>query len=335
MHCHERDNAVLGTYVSYAKNSNIRTQSSSGGIFSVLAEIILLNNGVVVGAAFDENMLVRHILVSRLEDLDKLRGSKYLQSNIGNIFLKIQQLLISNRLVLFSGTECQIVGLKKFLGKEYENLYTIDILCHGVPSPKVWRTYLNEQEKNFSARAMKVSFRNKVRGWKEFSLQIVFDNGEKYEEIFTKDRYMKFFLRNISLRPSCYKCKFKLLNRESDISLGDCWGIDSYMPDMDDDKGTSIILIHSLKGKRLFNKCKDKLIYSVAETDLVLPPYSDSRISVTMHKNREKFFIFLNKGKSTEKLVKLVENSHITRISFLIKKYTYYFLLAIRKKIFS
>jgi len=267
----------------------------------------------VFGAAFDEDFIVHHIKIDKMEELWKLQGSKYLQSCIGDTFKETEQFLKQGRTVLFSGTCCQIEGLKHFLGREYDNLLTIDVLCHGVPSPKLWKSYWDEKNRLYG-KGLSVSFRNKESGWKQYSVKFTFENGVVYKESFYTDSYMKLFLNNICLRPSCHDCKFKSLNRLSDISLGDSWGIEKYKPHMDDDKGTSVVLIHSEKGKKLFDLCKEKMTFEEAEIDKILPPSADSRKSVLMHPRRKKFFKLLNKGAATEKLILLLKPPMYVRI---------------------
>ena len=300
-------------YVSYTKDNEIRMKSSSGGLFTVFAKEVLNEGGVVFGAAFDDDFLVHHIAVESMKDLKLFQGSKYLQSNIGDSYKKAKDFLDKGRKVLFSGTACQIAALKAFLGKEYGNLFTIDVLCHGLPRPKVWQRYVKEKESEYKSLAKNIEFRNKTEGWKKFSIKIDFKDSESYRENLNIDDYMKLFLRNICLRPSCHDCKFKSLNRPSDITLGDCWGIEKYMPDMDDDKGTSVVLVHSESGKEMLNSLKDKISLREAEVDKALPPTADSRRSVKPHPNRQKFFYKLNRGYSISKLVKLTELSFIKR----------------------
>lgn len=229
-------------YVAISTNNGVRTESSSGGIFSLAAEWVLNHGGIVFGAAFDENFGVHHIKVSSIAELKAIRGSKYLQSRIEDTYHEAKKYLDSGSYVLFSGTGCQIAGLKSYLRKEYENLYTIDVLCHGVPSPAVWKRYLREQEQNYESSATEVSFRNKSHGWKNYCVKIKFANGKTYEQTFTDDVFMKLFLSDICLRPSCHDCRFKEFPRVSDLTLGDCWGVDVYFPEMDDDKGTSVVV---------------------------------------------------------------------------------------------
>lgn len=314
-------NKILKAYVAYAKKEDIRLQSSSGGMFTLLSEEILNRNGVIFGAAFDEKFLVHHMAIDNKEDLSNLRGSKYLQSRIENTYFEAKQFLNDGRFVLYVGTACQIAGLKEYLRENYEKLYTIDVLCHGVPSPKVWETYLRYQEKQHKASVKSIFFRYKVNGWKTYSMQVLFRNSEKYEKIFKNDYFMKLFLRDICLRPSCYDCKFKNLNRPADITIGDCWGIENYMPSMDDNKGTSVVLIHSKNGQKLFDTLKNQIVYNEAEVDKALPPTADSRKSVVMHPKRDKFFKKLEKGVDFEQLVKLIEPSGLTKVKRRIKSY--------------
>ena len=190
------------TFVAYQKDLEIRIDSSSGGLFSSFASKIIQQGGVVYGATFDENFLVHHVSADNLEQLEALRGSKYLQSRIENTFIEVKELLQNGKSVLYTGTACQIAGLKNYLGKEYDNLYTIDVLCHGAPSPKLWKHYLKEQEKLYEGKVKKVIFRYKEYGWKNYSILIEFDNNKTYKNVFTKDAFMELFLNNICLRPS-------------------------------------------------------------------------------------------------------------------------------------
>ncbi|WP_162302512.1 Coenzyme F420 hydrogenase/dehydrogenase, beta subunit C-terminal domain [Acetivibrio mesophilus] len=309
----EEKESFLGAYVAYANDLQLRERSSSGAIFSLCVERVLEMGGVVFGAAFDEDFAVQHIKIDKLEELWKLQGSKYLESCIGNSFNEAEQFLKQGRTVLFSGTCCQIEGLKHFLGCEYDNLFTIDVLCHGVPSPKVWKRYWSEKNKLYG-KGQSVSFRDKENGWKQYDVKFTFENDKVYKESAYKNPYMKLFLNDICLRLSCHDCKFKSLNRLSDITLGDSWGIEKYKPHMDDDKGTSVVLIHSEKGRRLFDSCKEKMTFEEAEVDKILPPSADSRKSVLMHPKRDKFFSLLNRGVETEKLLQLLKPAIHVRI---------------------
>lgn len=308
-------NKKTKTYVGYARNEKIRKKSSSGGIFSLLAESVLEQNGVVFGAAFDHHFRVHHIAVTTMEELKKLRGSKYLQSRIENTFCETKEYLNEGRIVLYSGTACQIEGLQKYLEKSYDNLLTVDVLCHGVPSPKIWKLYLEQLKEKYNSKIEKIHFRDKRNGWKQYAVRVQFENAKSYSMPFEKDKFMSMFLSNINLRPSCHDCQFKEIPRASDITLGDCWGIENYMPDMDDDGGTSVILVHTSKGEELLNQVKKSIILKEAELDKALPPISDSRKSVRAHPNRKKYWNALLKEKKTfEEIYEFVEKSFLQKI---------------------
>ena len=246
---------VKNTPKAYAvknKNEEVREKSSSGGMFSLLAEKVLQDGGVVFGVAFDENWQLKHIYVENIEDLQIFRGSKYLQSIVGETYSKLKDFLIEGRKVMYTGTPCQIEGLKSYLGKEYENLFTQDIICHGVPSPKVHERYLKYLRDKYKTKNIKnIIHRTKINGWKNWCVNIKFDNSE-YIKAHEQDPYMQAFLRNTSLRESCYNCQFKKKHRISYITLADFWGIENIAPEMDDNKGTSLVIINSEKGKQIF-----------------------------------------------------------------------------------
>ena len=319
IHYPNSKNKETKTYVAYAKDEEIRKRSSSGGIFSLLAKSVLLQNGVVFGAAFDAQFQVHHIGVTKIEELEKLRGSKYLQSRVEHTFCEAENYLKAGKLVLYSGTACQIEGLQKYLGKSYENLLTMDVLCHGVPSPKIWKLYLKQLKTKYDSKVEKVHFRNKKDGWKKYLILIRFENAKKHLISFKKDKFMKMFLSNINLRPSCHNCQFKAIPRSSDITLGDCWGIEDYMPEMDDDGGTSVILVHTVKGEEQLKKMKESMVYREAELDKALPPVSDSRKSVRTHPNRKKYWnALLKEQKTFEELYEFVEKSFLQKVTGVI-----------------
>lgn len=297
-----RGDAIRGHYLAYVKDEKLRWNSSSGGVFSVLAEAILKNGGVVFGAAFDEDFSVHHIGVKDSSGLDALRGSKYVESRTEHSFSEAKAVLESGKPVLFSGTPCQIAGLMQYLGKNYDRLYTVDLLCHGVPSPKVWKMYLNFQISAHRADIKRTLFRQKDFGWKAFAVKLQFDNLTAYEQIFEKDLFMQMFLQNICLRPACYACKFKHLNRVSDFTIGDAWGVENYMPEMDDDKGTSVILVHTKKGEKLLNEVQEQMKMMPGREGQLLPSVLASRSSVSRHPRRKQFFQKLDQVKSFDEL---------------------------------
>ena len=297
-----KDEEPVPVYAVYSKDDNVRISSSSGGLFYTIAKHIIENGGIVYGAAFDENLYLSHKGVDSAEDLYLLQGSKYIQSDTRLCFREVKKHLAANRPVLFCGTPCQVEGLLCYLKKPYENLYTIDFICHGIPSPKVWEEYIKYQEKVFSAKACSVSFRDKSTGWNSYSYRINFSNNRKYLKANCSDIYSKAFVQNISLRKSCYQCKFKSVNRNSDITMGDLWGIKNILPDMTDDKGVSVVFIQSEKGQYLFEQIKARLWLQEIPADSVIANNSAMVKSVYEHNFRDYFFRNLGK-QSFETLV--------------------------------
>lgn len=281
-------------YACYNKDENIRLDSSSGGIFSLLAEKMIDRGGVVFGAVFNDNFEVEHKYIETKENIELLRGSKYVQSKIGTSYRQVKDFLESGREVLFSGTPCQIAGLKNYLVKAYSNLLTVDLICHGVPSPYVWQKYIKFRENKAGSEISKITFRNKKMGWKQFSVSFLFKNNTEYNKIYSNDLYMTAFLKNISLRPSCYNCRFKTLNRPSDITLADFWGVQNIFPEIDDDKGASLIFINSQLGEKIYSEILDNIVYK--EVDILdAVKYNSAAIKSPLpHINREKFINDIN-----------------------------------------
>lgn len=277
------------------KDETIRLNSSSGGVFSLLASSIIENGGVVFGAALSEDCKsVSHIAVRTLQEIEVLRGSKYVQSKIGSTYKEVKTFLENGKKVLFSGTPCQIWGLYAFLNKEYENLYTCDFVCHGVPSPLVWEKYVKFREGKSSSETSQVFFRNKKSGWKTYSMQFEFQNGVRYAQKNTDDLYLRGFVADLYLRPSCYDCKFKGINRPSNITLADFWGVEKVCPEMYDNKGTSLLILNSDKGKKLFGLISKSTVNKEVDLNTAISFNSAAIKSVAIPKKREDFFADLN-----------------------------------------
>ena len=277
-------------YACNNKDEAVRLESSSGGIFTLVAEQIIDCDGVVFGVGFDEDFKVVHSYIERKEELNKFRGSKYVQSKVGDTYERAKDFLEQGREVLFTGTPCQIGGLKSYLGKEYDNLFTMDNICHGVPSPKVWDKYIAYRSAEAGSAPRRIAFRLKDEGWKLFSVSFLFNNDTEYRETLRKDLYMRTFLKDVCLRHSCYACEFKTLNRESDITLADFWGIQNILPEMDDDKGTSLIFVNSDKGKTMLEKINNDIVYEEVDIDKAVSYNSAAIKSVPMNLNRDSFF---------------------------------------------
>ena len=292
----------IKAFACYNTNTEERLNSSSGGIFILIAKEIIKRKGVVFGAAFDNEFNVIHKFVDKEKDLKDFMGSKYTQSVIGDSFKKVKEFLDKDRYVLFTGTPCQIEGLKTYLKKDYEKLYTQDIICHGVPSPKVWKKYLEYQKSVNNENIKSVSFRNKDHGWSLFRMKISFDT-RTYSEKHSKDLFMQAFLKDTCLRDSCYDCSFKKKYRASDLTLADYWGIDNVHADMNDNKGTSLVIINSKKGEELFDRIKEQTAYKETNIDEAIK-YNTAMIKSPMLPNkRNEFFENLEKD-SFDKLVK-------------------------------
>lgn len=290
----------LKCYAAKNPNEDIRMKSSSGGVFTLLAEHTIQNGGVVFGACFNENWDVIHSYAETKDGIAKFRGSKYVQSNIGNCYIKAKEFLNAGREVLFSGTPCQIAGLKRYLRKDYENLLTIDIICHGVPSPMVWHKYLSEINPE-ALHLHEISFRDKSAGWKTYSFHakaiqggniVTLTKGRLFE-----DTYLKVFLKNICLRPSCHQCPTRSGKGNSDITIADFWGIDVVDSVFDDDKGISLILPYSAKGLEIVNSLNlDKKGKSI----IVDPKYNPNlHLDCKISKYRKYFFKKLRKNNAS------------------------------------
>lgn len=272
-------------YAAMCNSSHIREKSSSGGIFHLLAEKILSQGGAVYGAAFDENFEVCQCRVDSIDDLEKLQGSKYVQSRIGEVFRDVKAQLATGKLILFSGTPCQCEGLVSYLGKPYKNLYVVDFICHGVPSPAVWRSYVKY-----------------VAGLKkDTQISHVFFRS-KYSNDLHTDIYLRGFLKDLYLRKSCYECTSRKLHRVSDVTVADFWGIQNVLPDMYDSRGTSLVLVQSEKGRRLF----DGIDARISKVNFVEAIKGNSAYlwSPAVHLKREAFFKRFEAG---EELVPLLQ----------------------------
>lgn len=332
----------LEVYAAINPDEQIRKESSSGGIFTLLAEKIIQENGVVFGARFDENWEVRHDYTETIEGLAVFRSSKYVQSRIEDNYLKAEKFLKEKRKVLFSGTPCQIAGLKKFLRKEYDNLLTVDFICHGVPSTKVWRMYLDETCRNLIKRGSSsnfidegrrsyieaINFRHKILGWKRFSfflkLNSAFIQSEKNTEgifePFLENAFMKAFLSDTILRPSCYQCPCKSGKSTSDITIADYWNIQQVLPEFDDDKGISLVLTNTSKGENIFSSCN--VIYKKTGYEESKGKNGGFHEKINIPLKREYFFTEINKLdiNLSQLIIQVTRKSFPYRIKLKIKK---------------
>ena len=259
----EEKNSLLETYVAVTKDDNLLIKSASGGIFATLARDYIESNGIVFGVTFDEDINPIHIAINKLEDLYKVQGSKYVQSYIGDSYKEIKNLLNEGKKVLFSGTPCQVAGLKGYLIKDYHNLLTVDIICHGVPSTKFFKDYIEFMEEKLGGKIKKFKFRDKSMGWGLNGSLTYERNGIiKKKKIYgSESSYYHYFLNSECYRESCYSCKYTCENRPADITIGDYWGIESAHPELlgkdklKEEKGISVLIVNSEKGRMEIEKC--------------------------------------------------------------------------------
>ena len=261
----------LDILASWNLKPEVRNQSSSGGVFSALAALVLEQNGVVIGAATDEQLTVRHIIIEDARDLHRIRGSKYVQSKVSkSIYGGIRSHLRKGRRVLFAGTPCQVAGVRKYIGTNDSNLLACDLICHGVPSPRVLRAYL-EHRGGKKKRPTSIDFRNKNTGWKNSSIRLGFsDDTAEYSKL-ADDSYFQAFIRDLGLREACYRCAFASLCRAGDVTIGDYWGAQQDNIDFDqDDRGTSVVLVNTQTGRKAIEACRSQLFCAPAALDCVL-----------------------------------------------------------------
>jgi ferredoxin len=302
-------------YAAWHTDQKARQNSSSGGVFSALGAAVLQKGGAVFGAAFADDLTLSHSMVEHWEDYQRFRGSKYLQSQIGKSYVEVQKQLENGRLILFSGTPCQVAGLQAFLGKGYDNLVTCDLVCYGVPSPKVFAKYRLWREQQYGAPTRKITFRDKSLGWKTYCVAFLFENDAKYREVATKDPFIQGFLKNLYLRPSCHDCRFSRLPRIADLSLGDFWGVAAHHPEWDDDQGTSLILVNTLAGAKALNACQAQLIRHEAPLDQALAHNPRIRGSVRPSRRRRAFFRDLDRVPFEALIKKYCVDNLVTKYS--------------------
>ena len=256
-------------YAVKHKDENTRAASRSGGIFTALSDEVLEKQGVVYGCVLNENFVAVHVRAENKNERNRMRGSKYIQSKLGDTFRNVKVDLEEGRFVLFSGTSCQVAGLKAYLPKDYENLICVDIVCHGVPSTKVWDAYLSWQEEKNNSKITGVDFRNKKDfGWRAHMETLYFENNK----VVSSGVFRTLFYGHNVLRPSCYECPYKSVIHPGDITIADYWGIEKAAPEFDDNKGVSLVLVNNETGEKMLDKVKDKIIWKETRIEDSLQP---------------------------------------------------------------
>ena len=297
-HAESHPDTPVKAYPCYAKDNELRRNSTSGGMFAVLAKWFLLEKkGIVYGARFDAQYQVVHYGIESLEGLIQLQGSKYVQSDMTGIYREVKEKLKKGRYVLFSGMPCQIEALKNYLGREYERLYLVDIVCFGIGSPGIWKQYLLDFHP--AEDVQKIVFKDKIEGWKNWKVKITECGQDIYFEK-KQNLYMNSYLQRVNIRPSCFACPFKGLHHVSDFTISDCWGIGEEDPDMNDNQGLSALLIHSKKAQEVFEELKIEVRYRQYDPEALMEGNWALLHAPQRGECREQFFSDINKNSFRE-----------------------------------
>ena len=305
-------------YAIYSKNEDVRMSSTSGGVFTGLYKNIISKGGYVVGVKYDSNMNPIYDIANTEKECEAFKGSKYVRAEIGNIYSKIKEKLDDKKIVLATGNPCFIAGLNTFLEKKYDNLYTMDILCHSTPGTKMFKEYIKALEKKYDSKIIDFKFRDKKNGWQTATAVIKFENGTSISKLLKYNDFGSAFLKELIARPSCYNCEYAGYNITADIRVADFWATRGKYKEMDDNKGISSVLINSEKGKQLFDEIKNE--YIIKEI-----PYEDALLNnhlqpVTLVDTRQKIFRELKEEDILTVLGRYKKKKKKTRIQKLKKK---------------
>lgn len=290
----EKNEDYPKVYASYNNDKRERICSSSGGIFLPLARKIIEEEGYVVGARYTEDMKVKHTIGRDMNECKKFSGSKYVKSDINDLFPQIKKLISENRPILFVGVPCQVAGLKNYLKSENtDNLYLVEILCHSNPSPKVFEKYISYLKEEYNSPVIDFKFKDKKNGWNNPSVCIKFENGKEIHENGRFNNYNRGFQRSLFARPCCYECEFVANNRVGDMTIADFWGIESIEKNLNDDKGISLVILNNKKGESLFDDIKDELDYF--KEDMEKAFIKNHKFPIILNEKRYKFFSKIEK----------------------------------------
>lgn len=278
-------------YIVQNKDEQVLRESTAGGAFTAIAQYVLRRNGVVFGVELGADLVARHIYVENEIELVRFRNSKYVQSNVGGTHKQVKTFLDQGKIVCFSGTPCQIEGLKNYLRKDYENLITVDVVCRAVPSPLIFRKYVEYQEKKMSDTIRTVRFRDKHYGYKYSTMNVITDrNHGNYHQGVESDPWLRAFFSNICDRPSCHSCHFRKQYRVSDFTIWDCFHVYRFSKELDNDKGATRILVHTEKGRKIFDEIKSNFRYIQATPETVVAGAEEMQKSVAPNGQRQAFF---------------------------------------------
>ena len=308
----------IKVYTCHSKDEDIRYNSSSGGIFSELATMVFDENGIVFGAAFDDTMELVPASAENKYELERLKGSKYVQCSTGDIYTRVKAQADTGRKVLFCGTPCQVKGMKGFLKKAYDNVLLVDFVCHGVPSMDTLRKYIAAREKESGKKIVNLSFRDKSISWESSGMRILYE--DRTTEFCKKDQdyFLRGFLKNLFLRDSCHNCKVKNLTSGSDLTLGDCWRLVG--TSKNDHKGESIVICNSKKGADALKCISERIISAVSDFEIETRYNRSAVHSVGYGRNRQKFFEVCNKLPFDEIIKRYTKDSLIVKAKRIIRK---------------
>lgn len=317
-----KQQGIVKSYAVKHKNEEIRLESSSGGLFTALAKTIIDRGGYVFGAAFQENFSVKHIGINSKEKIQLLRGSKYVQSNLTDIFVEIDKLLKDGKVVLFSGTPCQCAAIRNFtMGKEYDgDLFVVDFICHGILSEDLFMDYIQYLEKREKSKIESFKFRNKRYGWIDSGPEVIYSNGKIKRWPLYEDLYMQGYFQGLCMRESCYTCQYKNFHSGSDITMGDFWGADVLAKDFYDKSGVSLCCVQSDKGEKLLNVAKINLDIKEMPLDIIIKYNQGLIYPFKKGEKSSYYFRKVEKEGTIKALEKVTKLSKIEKIKRLYRK---------------
>ena len=315
-----RRNSYKGIYAGRLHDAKLLHESSSGGAFYAFAQWIIAEGGVVVGAAYNDRCEVFHGFAETLEDCKKFRGSKYVQSQIEGVYKRTKDILKAGRKVLFTGTPCQVAGLKLYLRKVYTNLYTMDLVCHAVPSPKIFKDFKEYAEKKIGVRISAISMRDKaVREWLEpFSYRYHADSGKSMVDPPQVVRWDCLYFSQYINRPSCHKCRFTNFDRVGDVTVADFWDYDNKRPDLRDNRGTSLVIVNTCNGEEMLNNVSEVFaVYPISEDEAIQPCLASPTIA---NEKRERFWTYYYSNGFEKTYNKYFRPKRIVKVKKMIKR---------------
>lgn len=298
-------------YIVQNKDQGVLRESTAGGAFTAIAKYVLSHDGVVFGVELNDHLVAHHVYVETEKELTRFRNSKYVQSNVGGYtFRQVKSFLNQGKFVCFSGTPCQIEGLKSYLKRDYENLVTVDVVCRAVPSPLIFRKYVEYQEKKLADHIKTVRFRDKHYGYKYSTMNVITDrNKGNYHQGVESDPWLRAFFSNICDRPSCHHCQFRKQYRVSDFTIWDCFHVGHFSKVLDNDKGATRVLVHTEKGRKIFKEIAEEFQYIQLDPIKIVAGAKEMRESVLPNPKREEFFMDANKMDGVQLFQKYFPNT--------------------------